>query len=332
MPTEREMRICVKAPAKINLTFDVTGDLPGGYHSIVSLFHAITLEDWLTVQIYEQQEDAFKLEMSAEFVGEPGVFPLDDNNLIAKAARAFDEKTKLLARHSIRVAVKKQIPIGAGLAGGSSNAAAMLVALNSLTGSPLGIADLCELATRLGADVPFLISGGTQLGKGKGEILSSVSVAEPMTFIVAKPRQLAVSTPSVFAAYDKWVDEKGLNWKPPVDHDAAIDSLGRGDLESATKCFANVFEPIVFNMHPDLASVKEKLLEFGCWSAQLSGSGPSIFGVVANMDMAHMIRRRLKETEARGEAAWMQKSAWDLDCFFAQSAGAGVSVEMELSG
>ena len=332
MPTETEKRICVKAPAKINLTFDVTGDLPGGYHSIVSLFHAITLEDWLAVEAERQDNAEMKLEITAEFVGEPGVFPLDQNNLIAKAAKAFHERTQLLTYYIVRVAVRKQIPIGAGLAGGSSNAAAMLVALNHAFGCPLSTADLCELAITLGADVPFLISGSTQLGKSKGEDLSPVSIAERLTFIVVKPRQLSVSTPSVFSAYDRWMEEKGGSWKPIIDHDGAIDTLQRGDLESATKCFANVFEPIVFQMHPPLASIKQRLLEFGCWSAQLSGSGPSIFGVVANMEMAHMIRRKLKETEARGEAPWLEEGGWQLDCYFAQSAGTGVSVDGEISG
>lgn len=332
MPTETEKRICVKAPAKINLTFDVTGDLPGGYHSIVSLFHAITLEDWLSVQVEPQEIKEMKVQIAAEFVGEPGVFPLDQNNLIARAAKVFHEKTQMLTHHFVRVAVRKQIPIGAGLAGGSSNAAAMLVALNNVFGCPLSIADLSELAITLGADVPFLISGSTQLGKSKGEDLSPVAFAERLTFIVVKPRQLSVSTPAVFAEYDRWMEEKGGNWKPIINHQGAIDALQHGDLESATKCFANIFEPIVFQMHPPLASIKQRLLDLGSWSAQLSGSGPSIFGVVANMDMAHMIRRKLKETEARGEAPWLNEKGWQLDCYFAQSSGAGVCLDVEMSG
>lgn len=332
MPTETEKRICVKAPAKINLTFDVTGDLPDGYHSIVSLFHAITLEDWLSVQVRKHDEQGLKLEITAQLIGQPGIFPLDQNNLIAKAARVFHGKTRQLPQHLIRVAVKKQIPIGAGLAGGSSNAAAMLVALNNLFDTPLSVAELSELAITIGADVPFLIRGGTQLGKGKGEELSVKSISEKLTFVVVKPRQLSVSTPCVFSEYDRWMKERGSDWKAPIDHDGAIGALEKGDLEGATRLFSNVFEPIVFQMHPGLVSIKQRLLDFGCWSAQLSGSGPSIFGVVANMDMAHMIRRKLKEAEARGEAGWLEENGWQLDCYFAQSSGAGVTVEYERAG
>jgi len=330
MPTETEMRVCVKAPAKINLTFDVTGELPDGYHSIVSIFHAITLEDMLTVDLHAGIADRLSLEMTVEFVGEPGIFPLDENNLIAKAAQAFDKSTGALAKRALTVSVKKQIPIGAGLAGGSSNAAAMLVALNTLFASPLSQKQLLELAITLGADVPFLIAGDTQLGKGKGEILSPVEVLEPMTFVVIKPRQLSISTPSVFSSYDQWLIERGREWKPLIDHNAVVEALSCGNLQRATQGFANVFEPLVFDSHPRLALIKERLLELGCWSAQLSGSGPSIFGVVANMDMAHMIRRKLKEDEARGETAWTRGSApWQVDCFLAQSAGAGVSIDVE---
>ncbi|MBX9950727.1 MAG: 4-(cytidine 5'-diphospho)-2-C-methyl-D-erythritol kinase [Candidatus Obscuribacterales bacterium] len=326
MQLETELRASVKSPAKVNLTFDVTGDLPGGYHSIVSLFHAISLEDVLDLQIIEGASDNLEMELNAEFVGEPGVFPLDDSNLIAKAAKAFHLSTGLLKKKLLRVSVSKQIPIGAGLAGGSSNAAAVLVGLNELYENPLKEGELFDIATSIGADVPFLIRGGTQLGKGKGEILTPIAIEERLTFVVLKPRQLAVSTPSVFCAYDQWVEQRDAGWRPVIDHEAALQSLLSGNLEDATKCFANVFEPIVFDMHPSLASIKQRLLDLGCWSAQLSGSGPSIFGVVANLEMAHMVRRKFKEDETRGDSVWRKREGWEIDCFIAESIGCGVQL------
>lgn len=323
MQTEIELQANVKAPAKVNLTFDVTGDLPDGYHSIVSLFHSISIDDILNVQIQSGHGDQLEMKLTAEFVGEPGSFPIDENNLIARAAKAFNAKTGLLKGRLLRINVKKQIPIGAGLAGGSSNAAAILVALNNLCSAPLKETDLCAIATEIGADVPFLIAGGTQLGKGKGEILTPIAVRERLSFVVLKPRQLSISTPSVFAAYDRWMKEKGATWKIQIDHQGAIDSLLAGDLEGATKRFANVFEPIVFDMYPPLALIKERLLELGCWSAQLSGSGPSIFAVVSNLEMAHAIRRKFKEGETRGNSPWMKKG-WEIDCYIAESADCGV--------
>lgn len=328
MHIETEMQAAVKAPAKLNLTFDVTGDLPDGYHSIVSLFHAISLEDIIKVRI-QPGYDQLEMEITAEFVGEPGAFPLDQNNLIAKAAKAFNDRTGLIKNCFIRISVKKQIPIGAGLAGGSSDAAAMLLALNNLFLAPVKDKELCELAIEIGADVPFLIAGGTQLGKGKGELLTPVKIEERLAFVVLKPRQLSISTPSVFAAYDRWVKEKNSSWRPQIDHQAAIDSLVAGDLEGATKSFANVFEPIVFDMYPSLALIKDRLLELGCWSAQLSGSGPSIFAVVANLEMAHAIRRKFREEEARGDSAWLKREGWEIDCYIAESAGCGVQLIAE---
>lgn len=329
MQTETELLANVKAPAKVNLTFDVTGDLPDGYHSIVSLFHAISLDDILSVRIQPGHSDELELQLTAEFVGEPGSFPLDENNLIAKAAKAFNAKTGLLKGRLLRVDVKKQIPIGAGLAGGSSNAAAILVALNTLFLKPLKETELCAIATKIGADVPFLIAGGTQLGKGKGEVLTPISIKERLAFVVLKPRQLSISTPSVFAAYDKWLAEKGSAWRLKIDHQGAIDSLLAGDLEGATKKFVNVFEPIVFDMYPSLTLIKDRLLELGCWSAQLSGSGPSIFAVVANLEMAHAIRRKFKEEETRGESPWLKKEGWEIDCYIAESADCGVQLFTE---
>jgi len=321
-----ELRASVTAPAKVNLTFDVTGDLPGGYHSIVSLFQAISLEDVLNIHILPSSAQELKLELTAEFVGEPGAFPLDENNLIAKAVRAFDSACSLLKNKLVRVDVRKQIPIGAGLAGGSSNAAAVLSALNQLYDQPMTEKELLVAATNLGADVPFLLHGGTQLGKGKGELLTPLSITERLSFVVLKPRQLSVSTPSVFGAYDKWVAEKNSSWRPTIDHQSAIDALTSGNLEKATKSFANVFEPIVFEMYPSLSLIKERLMELGCWSAQLSGSGPSIFAVVANLEMAHMIRRKFKEEETRGDSVWLRREGWELDCFIAESIVGGVQI------
>lgn len=332
MRLEREIETCVKSPAKVNLTFDVTGDLPDGYHSIVTLFHAISLDDVLKVTIKPSSEEQPNIELSAELLGEPGVFPLDETNLIARAARAFNEATGLLKNCSLHMHVQKQIPIGAGLAGGSSNAAAALVALNNLFGSPLSESEVAELGTTLGADVPFLLAGGTQLAKGKGEILTPIEIEEKLAFAVLKPRQLSVSTPSVFKAYDQKVARESKNdpsWRPKIDHQSAIDCLQSGNLEGATKSFANVFEPVVFDMHPGLVSIKERLLELGSWAAQLSGSGPSIFAVVANLEMAHAIRRKFKEAETRGDCPWLKNHGWEVDCFIAESSGCGVQVFAE---
>lgn len=329
MRSDTKMDVRVKAPAKVNLTFDVTGTLPDNYHSIVSIFQAVSLEDFLTFKVFEDSSQDCAITIDAEFVGHPGSFPLDQNNLIARAARAFHAKTNSLAGKSLAVFVEKQIPIGAGLAGGSSNAAATFIGLNSLFGAPLSNAELRELAVQIGADVPFLIDGGTQLGQGKGEILKPLDITEKLTLVIVKPRNLSISTPSVFRDYDMRLQTDSSDWRPKQNHDLAISGLREGAIEIATESFGNVFEPIVFANHPTLGLIKEYLLGMDCWCAQLSGSGPSIFAVVSNLDMAHFVRRKLKEAETRGVAPWSKEDGWEVDCYFAESVPYGAIVDAE---
>lgn len=320
------MDVRVKTPAKVNLTFDVTGTLPDNYHSIVSIFQAVSLEDDLTLNLIDDENSDCEITIKAQMIGHPGSFPLDQDNLIARAAQAFHSKTDLLSNKRLNVFVEKQIPIGAGLAGGSSNAAATFVGLNSLFNSPLSNSDLRDLAVKIGADVPFLIEGGTQLGMGKGEILEPLDIHEKLTFVIVKPRNLSISTPSVFGDYDKRLLKDKSNWRPDQNYELAIESLRAGEIETATASFGNVFEPIVFANHPTLGLIKDYLLNLGCWCAQLSGSGPSIFAVVSSLDMAHAVRRKLKEAETRGAAPWSSQSGWEVDCYFAESVPHGAVV------
>ena len=213
--------------------------------------------------------------------------------------------------HDNQIKIEKQIPIQAGLAGGSANAAASLVAMNSLFDNQLSEKKLLELGSQLGADIPFCIKGGTCFGTGKGDILEEVKNPNKLYMILVKPRYLSISTPMLFGLYDKYVKELvETKYKKELEEylsnqsscqneeilkhcysllrtktstsqtRLATEAISRGDLESFFKNLTNHFENIFFKLHPELLLLKEKLLEFGCWTANLTGSGPTIYGTV----------------------------------------------------
>ncbi len=282
--------LVARAPAKVNLTFEVVGEMPYGYHEVSTLMQAVDLEDELSFELEPSTTTEISIALSNDSF--TNGFPLGDTNLIARAIKEF--VACLPERGGLRasVAVDKRIPIGAGLGGGSSDAAATLLTLNYYFGYPLGTEDLLALGARLGADVPFMIEGGTKIGRGRGDELSAVHATGNLFFVLAKPRDLAISTAWVYSAYDDFPEpEKSKVWSPP-DLVGAINGLTGGDLELAASCFGNDLEPVVFHNHPQLASIKENLLSLGCWCCHLTGSGPTLFGVVAGREMAHAVRRR----------------------------------------
>ncbi|HEY9787753.1 MAG TPA: 4-(cytidine 5'-diphospho)-2-C-methyl-D-erythritol kinase [Candidatus Obscuribacterales bacterium] len=309
-------QVAVLAPAKINLTLDVLGTLPDGYHEIVTLFQSVDLQDELLFSFLPNSK--FAIDIQCEFAGTKGVFPLDHTNLIAKAAHAFLQRSRLNPSLKILVEVKKRIPIGAGLAGGSADAAATLIACNEYFNSPMTGDELKYIAKSLGADVPFCLTGGIQLGTHKGDVLTPYSIPERLFFILIKPRQISISTPWVYREFDEWQMKNKQQPEGRPDAEGAIAHLLRGDLECAIHCFGNVFEPMLFAHYPALRDIRDYLLRLGCWYAQLSGSGPSIFAITPDREMSHFVRRRIQEDELRGNATW-QARAWQLDCFIVES-------------
>jgi len=298
------LKVVARAPAKLNLTFEIVGELPDGYHEVSTLMQAIDIEDELTFEFAPASELSVSLQCSSGTTdggAASGGFPLDDSNLIVKAARLFlstrGERNGLAAR----VTVDKQIPIAAGLAGGSADAAATMVALNYHYGHPFSPEEMLALAGKLGADVPFCLEGGMRIGRGRGDELEAVGQAGKLHFVVVKPRNLAISTAWVYGAYDEWLSEeespdtgKRDGWTPP-DMVGAVAALRGGDLETATGCFGDDLEPVVFSHHPELARLKAALLALGAWCCHLTGSGPTLYAVVPDREAAHAMRRRFLE-------------------------------------
>lgn len=280
--------IVVRTPAKLNLSFNILGIRPDRFHEIETVFQAITLEDELRISFSESAEH--KLEITCRSPEFSSLIPLDETNLIAKAAREFASSLPPGSKKlNTRVKLEKRIPVGAGLAGGSANAAGMLLAMNEALLQPFSLPELMQLAATVGSDVPFCLKGGTCLGRGRGEILNEVSANLPLLFCIIKPRHISVSTPWAYAAFDQHGEKTNLPCLEKV-----ISGLTSADLKMTLEGFANVFEPVVFRQYPELSSLKEQVIAQGALACHMTGSGPTLFAAVDSQETAHRIRRHLE--------------------------------------
>ncbi len=312
-------KITAGCPAKLNLTFDITGELPGGYHEIDTLFQAVDLEDEMTFEFAPAEQTELKVVEANGSAG--GLFPLDESNLICRAARQLLRSLPEAPPVSMVAAVRKRIPMGAGLAGGSSNAAATLLALNYYLGHPLGLEELLVAAGHVGADVPFFLEGGTCLGRRRGDELSVVRHSTRLNFLIVKPAGLSIGTPWAYSAFDDFAGEI-----PPVDSMVAAKALEAGDLVSAAAAFGNAFEPVVFSVYPRLAEIQQRLLKLGAWCCHLTGKGPTLYALVPDRQAAHALRRRLKDELAADPSAGRPD---EVDCFIAESVAHGARLTGE---
>jgi len=249
------------APAKLNLFLHVTGRRTDGYHLIQTAFRLIDLCDWITIA--PRDDGAVRLESTL-----PGV-PAEQN-LALRAARALKDATDV--RAGAAISLDKRIPIGAGLGGGSSDAATTLIALNRLWGTGLSRADLASLAVGLGADVPFFVFGRNAFGEGIGEVLTALDL-EPAWYVVLTP-QVAVPTGEIFAAPELTRAAK------PIKITAFFKGFGRNDLE-----------PVVCARYPEVAKHLAWLRGFG--DARMSGSGSSVFAEFASEAEAQAVVARI---------------------------------------
>lgn len=265
------MRVSIAAHAKINLTLDVLGKLPNGYHELLMVMQSISLHDMLSI---ETGTDAgIELRCNVKDI------PCDEHNLVYKAIRAFYEASGIL-ESGVAVAIEKRIPVMAGLAGGSTDAAAVIRALNYIHNTRFSEAELQKIGLSVGADVPFCISGGTMLARGIGEILSPLVPMPDCTLLLVKP-DFSVSTPHVFSELDRM----GVTRRP--DTAAMASALACGELPDISHNLFNVMEYVTAAEHPEIVEIKRRLLELGALGAAMSGSGPTVFGIFADRDCAH---------------------------------------------
>ena len=284
-------RFRARAAAKVNLTFEILGTRSDGYHEVETLLHSVDLFDHITLEISPSQKSKIILRNYESTV--PGHFPMDNTNLVSKTIRKyFDAFTNADSQMFEVVAdVEKAIPIEAGLAGGSADAAATLVARNLAFDNKFSEDRLLRLAAELGADVPFALAGGLCLGTERGDKLESTDLFQSLHMVLVKPKNLSISTPLMFKTYDQ---SRGIeDVKAGSKSRAALAALSTGDLELFYKNLSNDFESVYFEIHPEMAELRSKLLEFGCWTVNLTGSGPTMYGTVPNLNSANRVARAL---------------------------------------
>jgi len=267
----------IKCPAKINLSLDVVNRREDGYHNLSMIMQEIKLFDILTFEISDGNEIIL--------ICNDSTVPVDDTNLIIKAAKTFFDKTQLSA--SVKIHLCKNIPMGAGLGGGSTDAAGTLTALNTLFDKPLTTDELAVMAKTLGADVPFFIYGGCMLAEGIGEILTPLPPLLNAHIVLAKPH-IHISTAYVYK--NLVLDE---NIKHP-DTKSAVTALKTGDLDLLTASCGNVLETVTAKEYPVIEEYKKIMLQCGAAYSLMSGSGSSVFGVFANEDSANMAYNEFK--------------------------------------
>ncbi len=272
------MKLSVDAAAKINLSLDITGKLDNGYHSLVMVMQSVSLFD--TVTIEKTTSGTVEMTCSA------GVLPCDKRNTAFKAALAFFNDAGI-KNEGIKIHIEKRIPMAAGLAGGSADAAAVICGLNALYNTGLCETALCSIGLKVGSDVPFCISGGTKLVENAGEKISPLPAFCDCFIVLAKP-EAGVSTKEAYGAFDN-----ADNILHP-DNAAIISAMQRGDFDALCRESQNVFEQVI--EIPELAEIRSIISERGASLTRMSGSGPTVFGLFTDEEKARLAEKSLKES------------------------------------
>lgn len=265
--------------AKLNLTLDVLGKRPDGYHDLQSVMTTVSIRD--DVEIDVGTGKPWTLSCSKEGI------PCDETNLAWKAAKVFCDRLKL-DPDGIAIRIEKRIPSGAGMGGGSADAAAVLRALNRHYDMPLSIMALAELGAEVGSDVPFCVLCGTAMVEGRGERLRKLPDLPDCIFVVVKP-EFSVSTPELY----KKLDSVAIPEHP--DNQAMESALMAGDLGRICGEVYNVFDPVVTADHPELNYIKSIMHSYGAVTQQMTGSGSAVFAIMDNFEYAAVVCNMLKE-------------------------------------
>ena len=269
--------VTVEANAKINLTLDILGKRPDGFHEVAMVMQTIGLHDTL---VMEKTERDIELSINVPWL------KADEKNLAWRAAELIRQEYGL--EGGVRIELTKRIPVAAGLAGGSADAAAVLKGMNDLYGLQLDEEKLCELGARLGSDIPFCIMGGTMLATGRGEVLTRLSDMPETWVVLAKPR-ISVSTAWAYQNYD----EQGAERHP--DNEAIKQAIDRGNRKAVAGLLCNVLESVTIKKYDVIAEYKQMMLDKGAMASMMSGSGPTVFGLAKNREQAESIADVLRQ-------------------------------------
>ena len=252
----------MKSYAKINLGLDVLNTLPNGYHSLKMIMQTISLHD--TLYFEKRKKPSIILKANLPYL------PTNEKNIVYQAIRLFKETMKIY--DGIFCTITKHIPVAAGMAGGSGNAAAALKAMDLLYGTHLTTEQLCEMGVKLGADVPYCITGGTALAEGIGDILTPLPSPPRAKVLIVKP-SVSVSTGEVYK--NLRLDESTVH----PDIDSCISAIKEGSLKKLCDNLGNVLEDVTVSLHPVISEIKTKMKELGADGTLMSGSGPTVFGL-----------------------------------------------------
>lgn len=255
-----------KAYAKINISLDVTARRPDGYHDMLMVMQTVSLCDDIRVTLTPEKPS--RAECNLRFV------PSDSRNLAVRAADVFFAEAGI-ENMGAHIKMQKHIPVGAGMAGGSSDAAAVLRALDKLCGTALGCERLEQIAAKIGSDVAFCVAGGTQLASGRGEVLSPLPPLPDCTLVICKP-DFSVSTPELF----RKLDSVKLRCHP--DTQGIVELLREGDLPKIARRMYNVFEDVPDRRHNEIAAIKGQMLDAGALGSVMTGTGSAVFGIFAD--------------------------------------------------
>lgn len=272
-----------QAHAKINLSLDVTGKRPNGYHEVKMIMQTLNLCDDLSFEKLNDGE-GIRLITNSQMLNEEQDSGMD--NLIIKAAKKLSEYTGKVFNVSIKL--DKYIPIAAGMAGGSADAAATLRGLNRLYDLGLSQDELKEIAVKIGADVPFCVTGGLQLSEGIGEVLTPLSPLPSLPVVICKPN-VFVSTKDVYQAFDSMEQ---------VDHpdvDKMVEAIKNYDYKTVVSLMGNVLEPVTVNVHPVTKEIEKTIEANGALRAMMSGSGPTVFGLYESVKEANEAALKIRE-------------------------------------
>ncbi len=257
--------ISLKALAKINLGLDVTGRREDGYHDVRMIMQSIHLYD--RVEIKRTKSPKIHVEANLYYL------PVDENNLVYKAAKLMKEEFQI--KGGVRITLQKFIPVAAGLGGGSSDAAAVMVGMNKIFNLGVKQSRLVELGSRIGADVPFCIMRGTVLAEGIGEKLTQLPAMPKCHILLAKPA-ISVSTGQVY---------EQLSLSPETVHpdiDGIVEQIKQKNAKGVAELMGNILETVTVPEFPVIRDIKDLMMENGAMGAMMSGSGPTVFGLYQN--------------------------------------------------
>ena len=272
--------VTLKALAKINLGLDVLGRRENGYHDVRMVMQTIYLYDNVTME--KTEEAGIQLECNLFYL------PVDETNIAYKAAKLLMDEFNI--KEGVRIVLDKHIPVAAGLAGGSANAAAVLVGMNRLFSLGLSQGDLMKRGVTLGADVPYCVMRGTVLAEGIGEVLTPLSPLPKCYVLIAKPG-ISVSTKTV---YEK-LDSQEITEHPDID--GIIEGLDKQDIYKVASSMGNVLETVTIGDYPIIEEIKDVMKEEGALNAMMSGSGPTVFGIFDDRSKAKQAQQKIRELQ-----------------------------------